>query len=177
MPHVLQLRHLRLELVFLPICVLCCFSVSLIRALDGYLFTDEHSPGGPADSASSHLISSHLISSSVLFLAFHGAAFTRVGHVHTGGGAFLLQASLTLVSPPGPPVVGRNLFCPVCVWFNSTTLTTSSLIRLHLLESLSKPSHISYSASSCWWTDAFFSLRLSASTLASCVVKGGGVAL
>ena len=41
----------------LPTCVLCCFVGSLISAPDGCLLTDEHSPGGPADGASSHLIS------------------------------------------------------------------------------------------------------------------------
>ena len=50
----LQLRHLRLEWVFRPVCVLCCLSVTPISALDGYFLTDQHSPGGPADSASSH---------------------------------------------------------------------------------------------------------------------------
>ena len=55
--HVVQLRHLRLQWVFLPVCVLRCLSVSRISALDGYFLTDEHSHFGPADSASSHLIS------------------------------------------------------------------------------------------------------------------------
>ena len=50
-PHVLQLRHLRSEWVVLPV----------ISALNAYFLTDELSTGGPADSASSHLISSHRV--------------------------------------------------------------------------------------------------------------------
>ena len=36
--------------------VVCCFAGSLISAPDGCLLTDEHSRGGPVDSASSHFI-------------------------------------------------------------------------------------------------------------------------
>ena len=58
MPHVLRLRLLRLQWVFLPICVFCRCLVGLIfaldGALDGYLLIDEHSLGGPTDSA--HLV-------------------------------------------------------------------------------------------------------------------------
>ena len=56
-PHVLQLRHLRLEWVFLPVCVLRCLLVSLISAPDVNFLTGEHSLGGLADSASPHLVS------------------------------------------------------------------------------------------------------------------------
>ena len=34
--------------------VVCCFAGCLISVPDGCLLTDEHSPGGLADSASSH---------------------------------------------------------------------------------------------------------------------------
>ena len=54
--HMLQLRHLRLECFFLPVCGFRFLSVNLVSVLDGYFLTYEHSPGGPADSASSHLI-------------------------------------------------------------------------------------------------------------------------
>ena len=43
-------------------------------ALDGHRFIDERSPGGPADSASSHLISTHLTSTqftSTHVISFH----------------------------------------------------------------------------------------------------------
>ena len=51
----LQLRHLRLVCFFFA-SLLRCLPVSLVSALGGYFLTDEHSPGGPADCASSHLI-------------------------------------------------------------------------------------------------------------------------
>ena len=44
----------RIANVFFANLCSCCFVGSLISAPHGCLVTDEHSPGGPADSASSH---------------------------------------------------------------------------------------------------------------------------
>ena len=65
--------HLRLEGYFFGANLylfLCLVLISLINVSDGYPVTDEHSLGGLADSASSHLISSHLISSVGFFFFF-----------------------------------------------------------------------------------------------------------
>ena len=59
---------------------------------------------------------------------------------------------------------------------NCTTVTTSSPTRLVRVASFNKLLNIFNSASFSKWTDTFFNLWLSASTLASYAVKGGGVA-
>ena len=70
---------------------------------------------------------------------------------------FFAKASLTLQLPFASPVIIRNLFGRLRRWLNSTTWI------------------ISYST--CNWSNAFFNLRLSSSTLASPLWKGGAVAL
>ena len=67
MLHMLQLRHLRLECFFLPVCVFRCLLVSLVSVLDGYFLTDEHSQGSPAVP---HLISSHPLFYQVVSITF-----------------------------------------------------------------------------------------------------------
>ena len=63
---------------------------------------------------------------------------------------------------------------PRRVFFSS--LSRSQLHHEYIIWYLCTHSNISNAASFCMWTIAFFNLRLSASTLASCVVGGGALA-
>ena len=74
MPHASKWRHRSREWVFLclrGLFVECCLVGSLISVPDVCHLSDEHSPGGTADSASSHIIfnlahASHLTTVGVL---------------------------------------------------------------------------------------------------------------